>query len=324
MKRIERLRNSDGTWGTISEVAAEYYVKQKGQSGDIFESRRENLRTLKSKSTANERKFVDRLLHDFESLVTANSQESENFIREYNKIGLNNIVYDSSGQTKFGEAIESAFSYKSFRKSAKAYWLASRFDIKACLYCNAQFAIRLEGRGNKFLFQFDHFFDKKRYPYLSLTIGNLVPVCASCNQIKSSAEFSIEKNIHPFVDELHDKFVFNVDHAKIIRYLLNPSQLDLLKPEIISSDKKAQDHINFFDLSKLYEQHADIVEELVWKQKIYNSSRRSELKTAFKALKMNGSLFDRFILGNYTLDEDLNKRPLSKMTKDIAKQLKLI
>jgi len=31
-----------------------------------------------------------------------------------------------------------------------------------------------------------------------------------------------------------------------------------------------------------------------------------------------------FLLGNYHRDEDINKRPLSKLTKDIAKAIGLI
>jgi hypothetical protein len=63
-----------------------------------------------------------------------------------------------------------------------------------------------------------------------------------------------------------------------------------------------------------------MVEELVYKSKVYNTTYRENLKK----FDIDDHTIDRFIVGNYTLKDDVYKRPLSKMMTDIATDLDLI
>ncbi|MBE0497521.1 MAG: hypothetical protein IBX45_13980, partial [Campylobacterales bacterium] len=71
--------------------------------------------------------------------------------------------------------------------------------------------------------------------------------------------------------------------------------------------------------------HKDIVLELIQKSYMYNESYLDELMQNYE-----GSLFKnredllRLVFGGYIADEDLGKRPLSKLTKDILEQFDII
>lgn len=81
---------------------------------------------------------------------------------------------------------------------------------------------------------------------------------------------------------------------------------------------------NFFQISTLYKAHKDVAEELLWKKHVYNHVIREIYRDQFKELGFKDADFNRFILGNYDRTEDIHKRPLSKMTQDIAKDLGVI
>lgn len=79
-----------------------------------------------------------------------------------------------------------------------------------------------------------------------------------------------------------------------------------------------------FNIKNLYEEHKDVVSELFQKAEIYNDSYIDELMQ-----KYEGTLFKnredllRLVTCGYVSDEDLHKRPLSKLIKDISEELKL-
>ena len=79
-----------------------------------------------------------------------------------------------------------------------------------------------------------------------------------------------------------------------------------------------------FHISTQYQAHKDVVEELIWKKQIYNSTILGIYKDNFKQLGFKQTDFNRFILSNYDKDEDILKRPFAKMVQDIAKQLGII
>ena len=92
-----------------------------------------------------------------------------------------------------------------------------------------------------------------------------------------------------------------------------------------NKEKVVNSHIETFNIQNLYNEHKDIVLELIQKAQIYNESYIDELYQ-----KYEGTLFKnredvlRHITGGYIEDKDINKRPLSKLIKDISEELDLI
>ena len=95
----------------------------------------------------------------------------------------------------------------------------------------------------------------------------------------------------------------------------------------VGSDEKRRitNNRKDFELKDLYSNHKDIALELIQKAQIYNESYIDELYQ-----KYEGTLFKnredvlRHITGGYIEDKDINKRPLSKLIKDISEELDLI
>ena len=97
-----------------------------------------------------------------------------------------------------------------------------------------------------------------------------------------------------------------------------------LKP-IDKDDKKTQNTINTFRLNDIYQNHKDIVLELLQKREIYSDSYIDDLLNQYEGtLFKNREDLLRLITCGYVNDEDLHKRPLSKLIKDISEELKLI
>ena len=90
-------------------------------------------------------------------------------------------------------------------------------------------------------------------------------------------------------------------------------------------DIKTKNTIETFRLEDIYKEHKDIVLELIQKAEIYNESYIDELFNRYE-----GTLFKsredllRLITCGYVTDEEINKRPLSKLIKDISEELELI
>ena len=75
-----------------------------------------------------------------------------------------------------------------------------------------------------------------------------------------------------------------------------------------------------FQLERLYQEHTDIVIELILRHLHYPQSYIEELSS----FGYNKEEIYRFIFSNYLNEENLSKRPLSKLTKDIAEELNLL
>lgn len=213
------------------------------------------------------------------------------------------------------------FATKSI-KTYSAYSLAKALGVNVCPYCNRNYTFTIKTDKVSARPQFDHFYDKATYPILALSFYNLIPSCATCNAtMKGTKPFSLATHAHPYVEGFGEKarFVLHVKESSFCRELKG---FDI---EFKSSDAKVQNNINDFGLEELYENHKDIVLELIQKSVMYNESYLDELMQNYE-----GSLFKnredllRLVFGGYIADEDLGKRPLSKLTKDILEQLDIV
>jgi hypothetical protein len=213
------------------------------------------------------------------------------------------------------------YFYTLYKRLKKPEYIKD-LDITVCPYCNRNYIFNFEIDDSlNATAQLDHFFDKSTYPYFSVSIFNLVPSCQTCNQRKSKKQNDI---YHPFFESLNDdvKFKFKLKDSKFY-YDKNSfkivTEVNKNKEEVVNS------HIETFNIQNLYNEHKDIALELIQKAQIYNESYIDELYQ-----KYEGTLFKnredvlRHITGGYIEDKDINKRPLSKLIKDISEELDLI
>ena len=262
---------------------------------------------------------------NIEYILKAKPDEFENIIL---KIKQNNI--DKSrlkkafvgGKNNGGSIGYSKFSAKG-TTTYNAYDLAQKLKVNVCSYCNRNYTFTIRNKSSKSTRpDFDHFYDKGTHPILALSFYNLIPSCILCNsRLKSTAKFSINTHLHPYKDSFNDYAKFKL---KIINsmFFYDEKAFEL---KLVTTDIKAEKIKEDFALEVLYQEHKDIVLELIQKREIYPDSYIDELYQNYE-----GTIFKnredvlRHITGGHIEDKDINKRPLSKLIKDISEELELI
>lgn len=115
---------------------------------------------------------------------------------------------------------------------------------------------------------------------------------------------------------------------KIIKYLLSkdPDQIELkfgVYSKIPNGRNLLQNHLDLFHIDELYAEHKDVVEEIIWKSKVYNKSYINQLLSSFKNLNPDDlqNDFYRFMFNVPYNKSKIHDRPLTLLIQDIAKQL---
>lgn len=214
--------------------------------------------------------------------------------------------------------IDSVYESENFDKGN----FISCIKIDSCPYCNRNY-IYTSSKNKKVKPEIDHFYPKHLYPILGISYFNLIPSCETCNgqACKHKTDPFFEHLLSPYLTKPED---FTISHKIKNIAIINPisgksdvevffKENDLIKP-----------NLDVFNLRNLYELHHDHAIELVIKRKLkYSKNYRHYLKS-YSALKLSDSEIDRMILGNYALEKEQHKRPLSKLYQDIGKELGLI
>lgn len=193
-------------------------------------------------------------------------------------------------------------------------------ELNTCIYCNRNYIYSLNKVG-KIKPEIDHFYPKSIYPFLAASFYNLIPSCQTCNGFGGKgSEDTFRKNVvNPYLLK-QDDFKFSYDIISLS--LINPiSSKGSIKVKLI---EEKPENTKLFKLDELYEKHEDHVLELIYKSKIQYSEKYREYLTNFKGLHFSKSEIDRMIIGNYSELDELHKRPLSKLYRDIAIELGLI
>jgi hypothetical protein len=183
--------------------------------------------------------------------------------------------------------------------------------LNVCPYCNRNFINpiykehSLGGDNKNQSPDIEHFFPKSIYPFLSLSISNLLPSCAFCNKIKSDVDTYKHNCLSPYEIKNSD---FRFD------FTLNTNQVKEVK--LISKNKDCKNS-EILHLESLYNDvHSEYIKDIFKDILYYPDSYKKSLE------KFNLSESDyKKVFRNYYKEEDFNKQPLSKMTKDLYNQI---
>ena len=186
-----------------------------------------------------------------------------------------------------------------------------QLDLSVCPYCNRHY-IYTVNKGKKVGAQFDHFYSKSKYPYLALSFYNLIPCCPSCNKTKGDDEI----NINPYIEGFNSECIIQIDNP--VNSILGNEEWTI---ELVGNERMAS-NITTFALNELYKHHRDVAQEIVYKSIANSDGFLSCLKTEFRHLGVDDDFIHRIIWGIYGNEHEMCKRPLSKMTLDIIKQMK--
>lgn len=161
--------------------------------------------------------------------------------------------------------------------------------------------------------QLDHFFPKNKYPLFAVSFYNLIPSCYGCNHVKLEKELKYS----PYDTN------FRFDDVK---FTYIPKAIDDLEIKISSQYSGFKQSIKDLGIEELYQNHIDVIDELLWKKEVYTDEYKQGLLAILDNtdLKLTNQEINRFITGYYINKEDYRKRPLSKMVADISREIGLI
>jgi hypothetical protein len=221
---------------------------------------------------------------------------------------------------KFGVITTDEKNYEIYN-DFRVHWakkLVELSGVKVCPYCNRNFVVNFD-KGTTV--ELDHFFPKNNYPYLAISLFNLIPSCHTCNHKKGTQKLKI----YPYKESISDYIKFS---HKITKLPFSEDNLELLTTKSKNTKKvrkKINNYENILHISSLYENHKDIILELIQKAEIYNESYIDELFNRYEGrLFKNREDLMRLITCGYITDEEIHKRPLSKLIKDISEELDLL
>lgn len=226
-----------------------------------------------------------------------------------------------------------------------AYHLVDKLNINVCPYCNRIYTNTFyslnEGRTRPHL---DHYYSKSIYPFLAISLYNLIPSCYSCNSnFKLDKDFYKEKHLHPYENSMGKNIKFTLRPIKkpinVGGKVRNGYDLEFTKGKLeafklmIDSDSEKRANLkqawansnSTFHLEEMYATHKDVLHEMIQKSKVYKEEYADWLEKRYvgKIFKSRSEI-DQMIIGNYINEKDFGKRPLAKLTYDISKELKIL
>ncbi|PEA78017.1 hypothetical protein CN676_12090 [Bacillus wiedmannii] len=227
------------------------------------------------------------------------------------------------------------FNYKRFieipksEKDWKAYDLVEQLNISICPYCNRQYINTLNSNGKRARAVLDHFYAKSLYPYLAVSVFNLIPCCYFCNStFKGDKDFYNNEPLYPYKEGFSKdaKFETDFDHQVPYdyKYLLGISDDFKINIKIVSKDndiiRKINQSNSIFYLEDMYAFHKEYVRDLIRSSVINNKSRIDEIYESYPGIFKNRQEVVQMLFINYFEETDLGKRTLSKLTKDIIEE----
>lgn len=238
------------------------------------------------------------------------------------------IIKDNFSSKKYRESLNSIINYETWIKTDNkgtyrmynAYNLAENLDIPICTYCNRMYTKTvINDKAEKVTRPtFDHWFPKTKFPLLQLSFYNLIPSCNICNSgSKGSKIFDIEEYFHPYKINNDFKYTFSYEHKDYSKF----------KFKVKTDNAFSKRSIEAFKLEEIYKMHEDEIIDLRTIKDRYSPAYLDSLKTILKgsyASSFSDSEIYRLAFGVHLEEYKFDRRPLSKMKRDILKELGII
>ncbi|MEN5379080.1 hypothetical protein [Sphingobacterium kitahiroshimense] len=205
-------------------------------------------------------------------------------------------------------------------KMYDAYNLASNLDIPTCIYCNRIYTKTVISGSQKITRpSFDHWFSKESYPLLALSFFNLIPSCSICNSgVKGKTIFALDSHFHPYLKSMDSTLIldyaFSYDHADYSTF----------KFKIISNNDFSKNSVEAFKLEKIYEMHEDEIKDLRRIRDVYSPHYLINLKKTLTKANISEDEIYQLAFGAYINEDLFDRRPLSRMKRDILGELGIL
>lgn len=277
--------------------------------------------------------YLKQLYDDFDNevlvLLLPNQFQSYHD-NQYDK-GLNDkdlkakFTIDGGKAIPFHKRITEAMGYTNLVRDEIFPDIIRELSIKACVYCNANFVVA-DKKGNGY-FELDHWKPESKYPFLCTSFYNLQPCCPHCNKHKSSnTRLEFFKLYEEDPNESLDLFKFSIPKGGLVRYFAahDTSHINVeFRATNAAYENLRETADKTFGITGIYNEHIDVVEEMMWRAKFYNNTIVQSMSWLYRK-KWKYIDIARFKLGTYAEIDEIHKRPLTKFMQDVGKQLEII
>ncbi|MDO4727192.1 MAG: hypothetical protein Q4A56_08280 [Porphyromonadaceae bacterium] len=218
-------------------------------------------------------------------------------------------------------ALRKIIDYDNFIEKKKtmydAYDLAEKLDIPTCPYCERMYTKTVISEKGKKIVRpdFDHWFPKSKYPLLALSFYNLIPSCNVCNSgLKGDDAFELGSLFHPYHKAEGFKYTFSYD--------LDAYQKPRVK--ILAEKGISKDSVKAFELEEIYKTHQDEVEDLLKIRQAYSENYIEILNRTLEGANLTREEVYRLVFGAHLAEDEFDRRPLSKIKRDILTELRIV
>ena len=278
----------------------------------------------------------------------------EDIHRVVSEVNRHEVTLNKKGMKKARRILARIYSYEKFGKGMSpkykdgvlswevnpngwgAWEFIRKLGIRSCVYCNAEtiFSLLMTNKlpGSDKVPQYskthkrsalDHFYSHSKYPFLGITLSNLVPACTRCNtNVKGAKELGSEEYVYPYSDSFHSGAKFAIAY-KSGRCVMDMCESDI-HIAILSKDdsplsKKALKSAGFFHLPEVYNQlYKQDALTVLKRTTAFPQTYRDFLSHKYPGIKEVD--LDYVCRGSSLDASDILSHNLSKLTIDIEQQ----
>ena len=224
------------------------------------------------------------------------------------------------------------FRYDALSGHADFVDYVKRIGAEVCPYCNCLFTTTVTAKRHRTRPQMDHFRNKSKYPYLALSINNLIPSCGVCNLLKHNGDLDM---VYPYEEGMGKAFLFRttIPDQHITTVLTGsqvaPEDFELtLTSESPNPDflykERIQNSIKELALNPLYDSHKGYVADLFFQRYILTDELIQDIFLQFNSLFQSEEEVRAALFSTYVQQDRWGSRPLSKLTHDILEEIETL
>lgn len=302
---------------------------------------------LNQVSDKNRRYFLSKVVDDYKSIIESfqvasiHSDLVNYFLDESGRVSRVKIALLLGGSYEtlikaisiIGKVTDNSLInlYKEkFCDGGDLYLWGQKLKVISCPYCNRVYTISKLSKESKIRPQYDHFFLKSIYSYLSVALYNIIPCCPYCNTYKGKNNMYTKSSknkaiMYPYKEGFEKNIVFSLEHKKPLGLTTNfKIVFDYSNALDKDQELRAKETARVFHLLDFYNQHRDYVLDLIRLKIVHDSSNYlnsiKKDKRFSKIFKHNTDIVDTLYLNRLDIS-DWIKRPFSKLTSDILDYL---
>lgn len=313
------------------------YIKGVGNGYKKFSTCKKKLHSHKRDIMAPERMLSDneiRLLTDLrdnlDDIAWGDTDRLKDIIRKFQPRFPVNKDGNIDKKSETYKTVYRVFVNYGYNKAKFKEIVWKMTNLRVCPYCNRTYIpfIHLKGKGQSIKGQLDHFFPKETYPYLAVSIFNLVPSCSYCNGVscKSTSDPNDPKTrlVSPFGLRDHKGMRF-----RLRKFDANIFDLEKCAESIdlgidISANPAMNANVSVFHLRDIYMAHRDIAAEIIFRHRAISKPEYIDfIRSLLKDESLHISMKELSLIywGVPLSEERLGDRPMSKFTLDLIDHL---